>query len=336
MVEMSRIERMTAVLEGGRPDRAPVSFWYHFPPEVAFGDAAVDAHLRHLQDYDLDFLKIMNDHPAPWQAAVHRAADLRNLPLLAGDEGGFGDQLALIRRLAGELSGRVLLTATVFNAWAVLRRVVVPRTSDKHNPPQLHGELTPVDARMHELLAEDCAAVVAALDVIAQSLANFARRCIEAGADGVYLSVRDDWVDRGAEGASRYDELLRPGDRKILEGAVQGRLNVLHACGVPRDFDAFASYPVAIINWADRAAGPAIREVIGRIKPTVCCGVDNLSTLPHGSPDDVLREVNDALDQAGDHPMIVSAGCTFAPEAVSSDNLHAMVAAAKAYEPPSD
>ena len=29
---MNKIERVMAVVEGRRPDRPPVSFWYHFDP----------------------------------------------------------------------------------------------------------------------------------------------------------------------------------------------------------------------------------------------------------------------------------------------------------------
>src|SRR5512140_2918022 len=64
---MDRVERMLAVLAGVRPDRPPVGFWCHFPPEQVSGPAAVRAHLDFLDAYDLDFLKVMNDngYPAP-------------------------------------------------------------------------------------------------------------------------------------------------------------------------------------------------------------------------------------------------------------------------------
>ena len=54
--------------------------------------------------------------------------------------------------------------------------------------------------------------------MIAESPANFARHCLAAGADGIYLSVRDDWVDTPENGAGTYDRLVRPGDLEILAG----------------------------------------------------------------------------------------------------------------------
>lgn len=329
MAKMSRRERVSAVVSGDQPDQPPVSFWHHFSPDCASGPAAVEAHLKHLARYDLDFLKVMNDNVYPTQRDVRSAADLRDLPVLQGDEEGYGRQLALIRALAKELSGKLFLVTTLFNAWTVLRRLLIPRLGKRHGPPSLDGNATPSDLRLSELLAEDRAAVGMALDAIAASQANFGARCIEAGADGIFLSVRDDWADTEANGLDTYETMVRSGDGQILTAARHGRLNMLHVCGAAKDFEAFAAYPVQVINWADRAAGPAIADVVERIKPAVCGGVDNLSTLPTGTPSDVERDVRDALGQAGDRPIIISAGCTYDPDVVPEENLEAMVRAAR-------
>ncbi len=329
MAEMTKIERVLAVVDGQQPDRTPVSFWHHFPPDAEHGKPAVDAHLKFLQRFDLDFLKVMNDNPYPARVEVKSAADLKNLPVLKGDEENYARQLDLIRALADELSGQVLLSTTLFNAWTILRRVVTPRTAPGHNPPTLHGPIAPPDQRLAEFLARDRTAVAMAVDAIAASQANFAARCIDAGADGIFLSVRDDWVDTPANGEETYDELVRLGDGQILAAAKDARLNMLHVCGVAKNFDAFADYGVHAINWADRAAGPAIKDVIDRVKPAVCGGVDNLETLPDKTPADVENEVADALHQAGDRPIMISAGCTYAPDRVPEENLLAIVAAAR-------
>ncbi len=329
MAEMSRIQRVRAVVAGETPDRPPVSFWHHFSPGAASGRAAVDAHLDHLSRYDLDFLKVMNDNPYPTEVKVESAADLRLIPELEGDEAGFGLQLQLIRDLVAELKGKVLLTTTVFNAWAVLRRVVVPRVTTTHRPPTLDISESPVDQRLAEIVAEDRAAVSIALDQIAASLARFAKRCIEAGADGIFVSARDDWVDTDLNGKGTYDEIVRIGDGQIFTAAREGTFNLLHVCGKAKDFEAFADYPVQAINWADRASGPAIKDVVGRIKPAICGGVDNLTTIPNGSPADVEAEVTDALAQAGDRPIMISAGCTYDPDRVPTGNLQAIVRAAR-------
>lgn len=326
---MTSIERVAAVVRGQHPDRAPVSFWYHFSPEQAYGPSAVDAHLSHVNRYEIDFLKVMNDNPYPTKRSVRSAGDLRALPVLNGDEESFQRQLDLIHTLAGELKNKKYLVTTIFNAYAALRRIVEPPVSATHRPPDLSGTVTPVETRIGELLSEDRSAVAMALDAIAASLANFAKKCIEAGADGIFLSVRDEWLAGGNRGSGDYDELVRTGDGVILSAAGEGRLNMLHVCGLPQDFAAFCDYPVHAINWADRAGGPSIGEVVDQCKPAICGGVNNLSTLPTGTPEEVAAEVGDALRQAGDWPIMIAPGCTFAPEAVPDANLQAMIDAVR-------
>jgi len=329
MAQMTSMERVYAVLHGERPDRPPLSFWYHFPPDCVCGQTAVDAHLNHLARYELDFLKIMNDNPFPVEIAVERAWDLRDLPQLGGNEEGFQDQLDLVAALAAELKGKVPLVTTVFSPWSVLRKIVTPPATGVHHPPRLDAQPAEADLRMNELLAEDRTVFVEALETIAQSLANFTRRCLHAGADGIFLSVREDRVNNEANGMQTYEEILRDCDRQILSVASEGSMNMLHVCGVPQKFDMFASYPTHVINWADRAAGPAISDVIDRTDPVVCAGVDNLSTLPKGTPEQVAAEVQDTVRQAGEHSFMISPGCTYDPNAVPEANLDALAHAVR-------
>ncbi|MGA2066393.1 MAG: uroporphyrinogen decarboxylase family protein [Thermoguttaceae bacterium] len=320
---MEKIERVEAVLSGLRPDRPPLGFWYHFSPDCVAGPPAVAAHLAHLETYDLDFLKVMNDNRYPVPGPISAARDLEKLPVLEGDEGGFARQLELIGELARRLAGRAWMTTTIFNTWSTLRRLVAPQ-SDAHGPPTLGPSSDPRDALLSRLLREAPAAVAHALGTIAESLARFARHCIQKGAQGIYLSVRDDWVDTPGNGPGTYDRLVRPGDLAILAGAEAGSFNFLHACGRALDFRRFAGYPAHVLHWADRAAGPSIAEAAGWVRPALCGGLDNLGTMPHGSPEDCAAELADAVRQAGQRPLLVAPGCTFDPHAVPAANLHAI------------
>ncbi len=320
---MDRIERVQCVLEGRRPDRAPVSFWHHFAPDQVCGAAALRAHLDHVERYDLDFLKVMNDNGYPSARPIRGVADLASLTVLRGDEPEFARQLDLVSELKRALGGRRWMATTIFNAFATLRQQVGP-PKRTHNPPKMSGGSDPATATILGFYRQDPDAVRTALENIGASLANFARRCLEAGADGVFLSVRDDWLDAPDDDSRLYDALVRPGDLAILEGASAGRFNLLHVCGTSVHFRRFAEYPVHAVNWADRAAGPSIRDVCGRIKPALCAGVDNLTTLPAGTPEDCEREVADALAQAGDRPILIGPGCTFDPRRVPPANLEAV------------
>jgi uroporphyrinogen decarboxylase len=324
---MNKLERTAAVVAGRPPDRPPVSFWYHFGSEAAAGPQAVEAHLRHIETYDLDFLKLMNDNRYPRQALPGRVVadvhDLEKLSVLNGDEETFGQQLDLIRELARHTTGQFRMATTIFNSWSTLRQMTATE-SGIHGPPTVGGSVDPQDAAMSRLLRESPDALGRALEVVAQSLANFARQCLAAGADGVFLSVRDDWVDSPANGPGVYNRLVQPGDLAILAATQTGTFNMLHVCGRALDFRRFAGYPVQVINWADRYAGPAIAEVASWVRPALCAGLDNLDTMVTGSPEDCARQVADALDQAAGRPMIIAPGCTYDPQRVPAANLHAI------------
>ncbi|HSW44076.1 MAG TPA: uroporphyrinogen decarboxylase family protein [Phycisphaerae bacterium] len=326
---MTGRERIETVLQRRRPDHPPVSCWYHFSHDQQSGPAAVEAHLRHLDKYDLDFLKVMNDLPFPRGEvnAVNTTADLRKIKPLDGDHGNLSEQITLIRELARRVGKDVLIPTTLFNPWAILRQMTRP-PSHEHGTPKLDGQ-DDRDETISKLLAEDRAAVRSALEALARTLAAFARAALDAGASGLYMSVRDDWVNTPANGPETYDELVRPADLIILEAAKTAPLNILHVCGRPQNLPRFSDYPVHVLHWADRAAGPSIAYARDRVKPTIAGGVDNLKTLPKGTPADVASEVADALRQAKDRPIIIAPGCTFDPRAVPEENLRAMVDAAR-------
>src|SRR5262245_9127221 len=144
----SKIERVDAVIEGRQPDRPPVSFWYHFGPDAASGPRAVEEHVRHIEIYDVDFLKIMDDNRYPRTATrmgvITSIGDLDQLSVLAGDEDTFGRQLELIGQLARRFGGQLRMVTTVFNSWSTLRQMTAPDTVI-HHPPSLSPVAGPSD-----------------------------------------------------------------------------------------------------------------------------------------------------------------------------------------------
>ncbi len=368
---MGKLERVRKVLGGEAAAGPLVGCWYHFPPGQHSPEIAAEAHLRHLEQYDLDFLKVMNEVGYPRDSlgssgVLREVADLKKLSVLAGDAAPFDLQLDLIRRLHEQLSGRVAMTTTIFHAWMVLRSLVAPPT-DSHRPPVIELAEDPRDLMLTRWLAEDRSAMEGALSAIAATLANFAGACIEAGADGIYLATRDDWVDTPAnreaignaagggigktvrsagcatsDGKSFgvYDALVAETDRTIFRAASEGWFNWLHLCGKPFGFARHLAEPnLHVVHWADRITGPSIAEMTAAIESTnmsstrstltIAAGVDNLKTLPTGSPADVAAEVRDAKQAAAGRPLIIAPGCTYDPEAVPAKNLQAMVEEAR-------
>lgn len=329
---MNKIERVTAVLQGRSPDRTPVSFWCHFAPGCAAGAKAVEAHVRHVETYDLDFLKIMDDNRYPRlglpSGVITEAADLERLTVLRGDEDTFGRQLELVGQLARRYADQLRLATTIFNPWTTLRNLTAPDPG-AHGPPSLVKQVNPCETVMARFAREAPDALARALEVVAESTARFVRHCLAAGAHGIYMSVRDDWVDTAANGPGTYDRLARPGDLAVLAAASAGTFNILHVCGTAINFARFADYPVHVLHWADRLGGPSIAEAAPWVRPAICAGVDNLRTMVTGSADDCARQVRDAIQQAGARPILVAPGCTYDPAAVPAANLHAIRRAAE-------
>jgi uroporphyrinogen decarboxylase len=324
---MNKIERVSAVLQGKQPDRLPVSLWHHFGPDAVSGATAVEAHFRHVETYDVDFLKVMCDgrYPLPHRpdGVIQDVADLDRLAPLKGDEDMFGKHLEVLRALSRRFRGELWMTTTLFNSWSTLRRLMAP-DSDVHGPPSRGRIADQRDAKMASFLAEVPEVFAKALRAITETLRSFARNCLAAGADGIYLAVRDDWVDTQENGPGIYDRLVREGDLKNLSAAAEGSLNIVHVCGTPLDFARFGDYPVHAVHWADRIGGPRIAEVASWLQPAICGGIDNLGTLVTGTPDEVEHEAVDAVEQAGGRSMILAPGCTFDAHAVSAENLRAI------------
>lgn len=338
----------TRLFEHNRPQ---TSCWYHFDPPHD-PPAAAEAHIRHLERFDLDFLKVMFEYGYPRtglgpSGIVRTTADLARLRPQPGDGPPLDRQLDLLRRLRARLGPDAPLTTTIFHAWVELRNLVAPPRM-QHRPPVLDVAGDPRDAALTALLHEDRCAVVTALHTIGHTLADFARACLAAGADGIFLATRDDWVDTPQNRAallldddqSVYDQVVADTDRIILAGAAAGWFNVLHACGRPLNLLRHADNPhVHVLHWADRVAGPTLAEARQALEArrgieaarrlALAGGVDNLRTLPRGRPEDVAAEVRAACAACAGRPAIIAPGCTYDPRAVPEENIRALRSAVR-------
>jgi uroporphyrinogen decarboxylase len=161
---MNKIERVRRALRGEPVDRVPATFWFHFPAEARAGHAMAEAHLNYYRAADPDFLKVMNDNDyAPEGVAQIHAPDdwckLKPAPLTSRP---YQDQLDGLRELVDAIGGEALLVTTIFNPYATGNSISGKQVTER--------------------LKADPEAVSAGLATIAESLAEFARACIEAGA----------------------------------------------------------------------------------------------------------------------------------------------------------
>jgi len=288
---MNKIERVLSALQGKEVDRPPFSFWYHFGLQHLPGSAHAQAEIEFFRSYDLDFVKVMNDYPYPLPGdleVVDAEDDWKRLEPVGSADSAWDEQLSAISIMADRIGKEALFIETIFSPWTTARRLA--RSS---------GLLT---AR-----AQYPETVLAAMENIAESLANYARAAIARGAAGVFLSLGA--ATDTVMPAEEYAVWGRPFDLKILDAVRDAPFNVLHVHGTKIHFDTLLDYPVSAINWSHWTTAPSLREGFEKSGKTVMGGI-NETTASHVSAPEIGEQVVNAIREIGPRKLIITPGCS--------------------------
>ena len=304
---MTRTERVHAAVNGAEVDRVPVCFWHHFQPEGS-GRAMAEATLRFFdEEFDLDIAKVMPDLPYPFPKNSIASVDDWRLfePIDPARSRYFRERAESIGLLRDALGFDTPVIMTVFSPLAEVMYAAKDRE-------QFLAHLEEHPVVLHETLA-----------VIAENLAAHMRDIIDAGADGVFFALQG--CSRTIMSEQQYREFGRPYDLIALRGAANGWLNIAHVHG-EKDlmFDQALDYPVQVLSWSDRIAGPSLREA--RVKTSKCLmgGWNEFGALSNGPADQIAAEAKDALAQTGGSKFILANGCS-----VPDDTDHQWLEAAR-------
>ena len=109
---MNKKERVQAAIKKQPVDHVPACFSLHFPREIAFGDAAVNAHLDFYRQTDCDILKIMNENLVPAIGEMNSPADWAKVPAYNRHSPFMQQQLDMIKRILDE-AGDAYSLATI-------------------------------------------------------------------------------------------------------------------------------------------------------------------------------------------------------------------------------
>jgi uroporphyrinogen decarboxylase len=291
--EMTRTERVIAAVRGEPVDRLPVCFWHHFQPDGS-GRRLAEASLHFFDEqFDLDILKIMPDVPYPFpKKGIQNPEDWRLFEPIDPARSRFFDQRAeCVQVLRDELGFDTPIIVTLFSPLTEALYAAADRE------------------RFFQHAREAGPAVHEALSVIAENLRAHVKDVIGAGADGVFLSLQGCTTEIMTE--AQYREFGRPYDLIVLQGAVDGWLNTLHVHG-EKDlmFDLILDYPVQVLSWSDRLAGPSLREVRGKTTKALMGGWHEFGALSNGPEETILAEAKDAVAQTGGRKLILANGCS--------------------------
>jgi uroporphyrinogen decarboxylase len=325
---MTKRERVLAAL-GRRPvDRPPVAFWRHVPDVDHTARGLADAMLAFQRAWDLDLIKIMssgvycvedwgckvayrgspNGAKTCTQHAVGQLSDWDKLKPLDPGQGALGRELEALRLILRGRSDDVPVLHTVFAPLTIARK--------------LAGGRLPGDLKDHP------DSVMAALEVITDTVIRYAAVVVQAGADGIFYASQDASRDVLDEG--QHDQFSMPYSRRVLESLTGAPVfTVLHLHGRNIYFDSKATLPVAAVNWHDRLTAPSLGDALGRFKGAVVGGLNEGETLLKGPVSAVTAQVADAVQQTAGAGVIIAPGCVL-PLATPDASLEAVVTAVKA------
>jgi uroporphyrinogen decarboxylase len=291
--EMTRTERVMAAVRGEPVDRVPVCFWHHFQPDGS-GRRLAEASLAFFDEsFDLDILKIMPDIPYPFpRKSIQKPEDWRLIEPIDQARSRFFDQRAeCVQILRDELGFDTPIIVTLFS-------------------PLTEALNFAADRERFFQHAQDSGAVVhEALSIMAENLRAHVRDVIDAGADGVFLALQGITTEIMTE--QQYREFGRPYDLIVLQGAIDGWLNTLHIHGEKNlMFDLVLDYPVQVLSWSDRLAGPSLRDARGKTTKALMGGWHEFGPLSNGPEEAILAEAKDAIAQTGGRKLILANGCS--------------------------
>jgi uroporphyrinogen decarboxylase len=330
--KLSKRDRLTRTVLGRPVDRLPVALWRHFFVEETSRAGLVEAMVRWQQDYDWDFLKINPRacyHVQDWGNRYEYSGSPAVPPSLVRNAVHSADGFRHLDRLdpTGERGRPAPVLAEHLEAVTDIRRALgpeVPLLMTVFTPMSLAAELAGGPEDLRVLIDEDAEAVHAGLRTLTDTFADFATRCLDAGADGLFLATTH--VGTTATFAlETYEEFGRPYDLEVLDAAADAPFNLLHVCKPRAMIRELAEYPVALLNWdsahptnpdlaevAPLATGPygqlEGKALVGGLERDLFAEPDGLAAL--------LEQLAAARRAMGERPFVVGSTCTIDPGSV--------------------
>ncbi len=303
---MTKRERLQALLDGKPLDRAPVSFWWHYPVIDDRPDLLAEAIVRDYHAYDLDFVKMMPSGMygvEDWGCRVGDPdPDFGSKRLLAGPIRALEDWRTITPRPPEQgARGRELrcleLVRNAVPEAAILQTVFSPLTT----AAKLAGR-----ALLLEHLRSREAAVLPALEAITRTEEAYIAACLERGATGIFLATQ--FAGEHLLTAAEHTRWCAPFEARLL-GCLRGRseFSILHLHGQAVFLDRFVGYPVPALSWEDGSV--TIADGRRRFPGIVVGGLDQAGWMVAAPPEAVREKARALLQEMGSERFILASGC---------------------------
>lgn len=312
---MTKRQRVTAALRGEAVDRVPLAFWLHNFATENSAEGLAGETLRLARTFDWDFLKPQSraqcfaemwgltyapsGEPArPYtvgHAPVAEAADLARLPVADPRTGALGEQLEALRLIRAAVGPEVPIIWTVFAP-----PMILPTLARGGREQAL------------DFLRAAPRQTARAFDAMAETLAEYARLCLAAGADGLFYATNVATRDfLSAEECRRWQ---RPWDLRILAAAEGASFNLLHVCGAGIHFDEFADYPVTAWSFAAVPGNPALAAAHARTGRAVVGGLPAKPEIAGMTEAALEARAGRAMREMGSRWLLLGPDCSIDPD----------------------
>jgi uroporphyrinogen decarboxylase len=326
---MTKRERVTAALRGRPVDRVPLAFWLHNFTSENSAKGLAEETLRLARTFDWDFLKPQSRAQcfaemwgltyapsgakatpyAVTHAPVATADDLARLPVADPRAGALGEQLEALRLIRAGVGAEVPIIWTVFAPPMILPMLA------RGGREQALGFLRTAPRESAR-----------AFDAMAETLAEYARLCLVAGADGLFYATNV--ATQALMSAEECRRWQRPWDLRIL-GAVEGApFNLLHVCGTGIHLDEFADYPVDAWSFAAVPGNPTLAGVHARTGRAVVGGLPAKPEIAGLTESALVAHVAAATREMGGRWLLLGPDCSINPD-TPERLLHAVGAAVR-------
>src|SRR2546428_12765914 len=312
---LTKRERVLAALRGDPVDRVPLSFWLHnFVTENSAAGLAAET-LRLVRTSVWAFPKPrpraqcfaemwgLRYRPSPERAPqfpvphtpLTDATGVARLRPVDPRRGALGEQLAALAEIRRAVGPDTPIIWTIFAPMMVMTSLLAG------------GREQALAIARAEPKAMD-----AGLAAIAETLAAYARACVEAGADGLFYATNLARGDGLTPGECR--RFQRPHDLRVLGAVAQAPFNLLHVCGPGVHFDEFADYPVTAFSWALGAGNPSLAEVQRRTGRAVVGGLPAKPEIASMSADEIAARARRAVDETRGRALLLGPDCSINPD----------------------
>ncbi len=324
--------RVEAALAGVEVDRPPAGAWGHRYRDEWSPERLAEVTVDRARRFGWDFVKFQpratffaeafgaNYRPAghSLRAPVVDEAPVRDLEswrsLRLVDQAVMDDQVRALGLVTKALGDRVPVLQTVFAPLSVASYLV-----GRENRGMVRAMRTHPDV------------VLPALGRIADSLIDFSRKSVEAGAAGIFYAISG-FATPNSMPAAVYDELAFPLDLRVLEALpAEAWFNVLHLCGSRVNMDVGRRLPVQAVSYSIHNQGnPPLGEARRLTGKAVMGGLEQRRLLVGGPPEDIAAQVRQAVASVpGGRGLLLAPGCSVPPQAPDL-NLRTMMEAAAA------